>query len=602
MQRTSAAAIAIVILAGIYLLTVMEGEMFRDYHGLNVAQRKDMLQAMGAQASGSVDEPRYLRTIAVPAAETVVSRHAFQNPWNITKEQILNEYENELDSEVTYGYALFSDYDRNLSSQNNKMYVSSGNLMIVKYAPSTFYLKNNDSAGNADVIVNYGVPGDVPIVGDRTWQHVTTIGVYDPNTGTFYLKNSNTGGTSDITVQFGPGGNDFVPVTGDWNGGGTDTIGVYQKSTGTFYLKDSNTGGAADITVQFGPGGNDYLPLTGDWNGDGTDTIGVYQKSTGTFYLKDSNTGGAADITVQFGPGGNDFVPVTGDWNGDGTDTIGVYQKSTGTFYLKNSNSAGNADVTFQFGPGGSAYVPLAGDWTGQGNTTVGIYTSEAFDLMQNHTTMFYPDRIQAVKGDFISGQYVIGMPWGNESDTEYNYSMGLPNNIEQLVVAAREVWNRSVEDWINMSGIDNPFSGGWEIAADYLNSTHDSGDWYSPGNGLEVGAFPTGDVGYNDSTGWDHDSIVFYGWHKASERYPWNQMPADLQNEGNEISKRIVQHTWNYANNTFSPPEWGGSSYGNFTDINGNVQEIIEWSLNGTSNVQVVGGYDKALNTSSST
>ncbi len=360
MQRTAAASIAIAIIAGIYLLTIVEGEMFRNYHGLDVAQRKDILQAIGAQASGSVDVPRYLRTIVVPAAETVVDRNAFENPNNVTGEQLWSEYEYELMHRINYNYALHVDYDRNLSSSNNKMYVSSSNLTIVKY----------------------------------------------------------------------------------------------------------------------------------------------------------------------------------------------------------NSTNA-----------------------------------SQGFDLIQNHTTMFYPQRIKDVKGDFVTGYYQVGMPWGNESDVTYNYSIGLPNNIEQLDVAAREIWNRSVEDWKNMSGINNISSGGWKIAADYLNSTHDSGDWYSPGNGLEVGSFPEGDVGYNDSTGWDHDSIVFYGWHKASEKYPRNVMPSDLQNEGNKISNRIVQHTWNYANTTFSPPEWGGPSYGNFTDTNGNTEQIIQWSLNGTAIVQIVGGYDKALN-----
>ncbi len=57
MQRTAAASIAIVIISGIYLLTIIEGQMFRDYHGLDVVQRKEMLQASGSQASGSIDIP-----------------------------------------------------------------------------------------------------------------------------------------------------------------------------------------------------------------------------------------------------------------------------------------------------------------------------------------------------------------------------------------------------------------------------------------------------------------------------------------------------------------------------------------------------------------
>lgn len=363
MQRTAAASIAIAIIAGIYLLTIVEGEMFRDYHGLDVAQRKDMLQAIGAQASGSVDVPRYLRTSVVPAAKTVVDKYALTNPWNVTQEQIKESYYDELTNRITHNYSLVLDYDRNASDPANEMYVSQRNLSLTKFNSST----------------------------DR-------------------------------------------------------------------------------------------------------------------------------------------------------------------------------------------------------------------FDLLQNRTTMFYPQRIKDVRGYMFTGRYEVGMPWGNESVGQYNYSIGIPNNIDELVVAAREVWNRSVEDYYNMSEILNRTNGGWAIAADYLNKTYDSTEDYSPGNGLEAGPYPSGDVGWDESTGWDHNSIVFYGWKKASERYPYNQMPADVQNDSVEISNRIVAHTWNYANITFSPPDWNGPSYGNFTNINGERKEIIEWGLSGTSIGRVTGGYDEALNGLNST
>ena len=372
MQRTAAASIAIVIISGIYLLTIIEGQMFRDYHGLDVAQRKDILQALGAQASGSVDVPRYLRTIVVPAASTVVDRHALENPWNVTREQLKSEYYSELSNEITYNYTLSLDYEKNsygneignetsnITLDKNKMYVIQKNLTLMKYNP---------------------------------------------------------------------------------------------------------------------------------------------------------------DI--------------------------------------------------------------------------------HRFDLLQNHTTMFYPQRIKEVRGYMLQGEYDIGLPWTNESSRRYNESIGIPNNIEELVPAAREVWNRSMEDWYNMSEIRNRRTGGWQIAADYLNSTYDSTDYYSPGNGLEAGAYPAGDVGWDDASGWDHNSIVFYGWYKASDNYPMTQMPSDVQRDSNEISKRIVQHTYDYVNRTFSPPDWSGRSYGNFTNIYGEKKEIIEWALTGSAVGRVVGGYDAALNSS---
>ena len=43
-----------------------------------------------------------------------------------------------------------------------------------------------------------------------------TIGVYDPGNQTFYLRNSNTVGFADITIRYGPSG--ATPLAGDWNG------------------------------------------------------------------------------------------------------------------------------------------------------------------------------------------------------------------------------------------------------------------------------------------------------------------------------------------------------------------------------------------------
>ena len=234
-----------------------------------------------------------------------------------------------------------------------------GTETIGVYFPTdrTFYLRNSNTIGNADITVQYGPPGAIPVVGDWDGDGVTTLSVYDPTDRIFYIRNSNTPGNADLVIQYGPAG--VIPIAGDWNGDGTDTIGVYDPATQTFYLRNSNTPGNADIQIQYGPPGS--VPAVGDFDGNGTDTIGVYETATRTFYLRNSNTIGNADIQIQYGPPNS--VPTIGDFDGNGTATIGVYETSTRTFYLRNSNTIGNADLQIQYGPAGA--TALIGDWDG---------------------------------------------------------------------------------------------------------------------------------------------------------------------------------------------------------------------------------------------
>lgn len=215
------------------------------------------------------------------------------------------------------------------------------------------YLKNTNTTGFADVAINYGIPGDYPVVGDWDGNGTTTIGVY--RNGQFMLRNSNTIGFADMVFPFGQPGDQ--PIAGDWNGDGLDTIGVYRPSTGQFLLRNSNSAGVPDMSFYLGNVGD--VGIAGDWDGDGIDTTGVFRPSNGIIFLKNTNTTGFADIALNYGIPGD--KPVTGDWNGDGVDTIGVYRN--GSFYLRNSNTVGFADIVFALGIPGD--MPIAGNWDG---------------------------------------------------------------------------------------------------------------------------------------------------------------------------------------------------------------------------------------------
>lgn len=235
------------------------------------------------------------------------------------------------------------------------------------YVQSTgsWFLKNTNAPGAADLVFNYGAGGMgvLPIRGDWNGDGVDTAGLYFVSTGAFFLRNANSPGPADLVFTFGAGGGGVVPVTGDWNGDGTDTVGLYVQGSGTFFLRNVNMPGPADVVFTFGAGGPGVLPVVGDWNNDNTDSVGIYVQSAGVFFLKNTNTPGGADLVIGFGPTGMQWQPASGDFNADGRDTIGLFDPVSGTFFLRNLNQPGPADLTFGYGPVGAA--PLVGDWDG---------------------------------------------------------------------------------------------------------------------------------------------------------------------------------------------------------------------------------------------
>lgn len=220
-----------------------------------------------------------------------------------------------------------------------------------------------DDNGNSTTI-GYGVPGDVPLMGDWNCDGVDTPGLYRRSDGFAYLRNSNTTGVADTTFLFGVP-ND-LPLAGDFNGDGCDTLSIYRPSEARFYIiNELGQGGGglgfADYFFDYGVVGD--VPFVGDWDGDGIDTPGLRRSSNGFVYLRNSNTTGVADVDYFYGDPGD--IPVPGDWNGDGKDTVGLFRPANSSFYLRNTNTTGTADDSFP--------MPLAGSTPVSGAFNLGL-------------------------------------------------------------------------------------------------------------------------------------------------------------------------------------------------------------------------------------
>jgi subtilisin family serine protease len=317
----------------------------------------DTTDIMGAAGYSSGNYYNYFNGTsgATPVVSGVAGLVLSANPY-LTADEVQTILQNTADDVNGGGWDSTMGYGR----VNANRAVVAALAAIVRDTTGVFrpsngalYLKNSNSTGFADVAINYGLPGDYPVVGDWDGDGTATIGIY--RNGIFYLRNSNTIGFADIVFAFGAPGDQ--PIAGDWNGDGIDTIGVYRSSAITFYLRNSNSPGAPEMSFALGNPGD--VGLAGDWNGDGMDTTGVFRPSNGALYLKNTNVTGFADIVINYGLPGD--KPVTGDWNNDGIDTIGIYRN--GTFYLRNNNTIGFADLVFALGINGD--MPIAGNWDG---------------------------------------------------------------------------------------------------------------------------------------------------------------------------------------------------------------------------------------------
>lgn len=231
----------------------------------------------------------------------------------------------------------------------------------------------------------FGLAGDIPVAGDWTGTGAIRMGVVRcpaPGAGLcgWYLDGNNNGqwdGTfgGDIFFQFGLPGD--IPVVGDWTGTGITKAGVMrcpaigQPGVCTWYLDAANTRLPSDpsnLILQYGLAGD--LPVVGNWAGivvgnAPVDQIGVFRcPAAGVCqWIVDSNGNGSwqpTDNVFAFGVAGD--TPVVGNWNGNGQRRIGVFRNGQWITDTNGNGSFDAADQVFNFGLPGDK--PVVGFWT----------------------------------------------------------------------------------------------------------------------------------------------------------------------------------------------------------------------------------------------
>jgi hypothetical protein len=228
---------------------------------------------------------------------------------------------------------------------------------------NTFYLDvdgNGTWMPGVDRVINWGLSGDTPLVGDWDGDGKDELGIHRGNT--FYLDVDGTGGWTpgvDRAFQWGLAGD--TPLVGDWDGDGKDELGIHRGNT--FYLDVDDSGRwtpGVDRVIRWGLTGD--TPLVGDWDGDAKDEVGIHRGNT--FYLDVDDSGRwtpGVDRAFQWGLAGD--TPLVGDWDGDAKDELGIHRGNT--FYLDVDDSGRwtpGVDQAYRWGLTGD--TPLVGNWT----------------------------------------------------------------------------------------------------------------------------------------------------------------------------------------------------------------------------------------------
>jgi hypothetical protein len=260
----------------------------------------------------------------------------------------------------TSGQLYIADSSNNRVQRFGSPWPKNDTVGIYRPSAKTFYLRNSNSTGPADISVYmpYALAGDIPVVGDWEGDGVDTVGLYRPSKARFLLQDANMQESApDYVFTLGIAGD--TPIVGDWNGAGSDGAGIFRPSNGILYLKNSLSTGVADYNLVLGKPGD--VGISGDWNGDGQDSPGVYRPSNQRFYVTNKVTDGVvfSDASAILGISGD--VPFTGDWVAQGSSGIGVFRPTNGVTYEKNAIITGPADNNFVYGIAGD--VPVAGQW-----------------------------------------------------------------------------------------------------------------------------------------------------------------------------------------------------------------------------------------------
>ncbi|CAF0890923.1 unnamed protein product [Didymodactylos carnosus] len=202
------------------------------------------------------------------------------------------------------------------------------------------------------VIVQWGLPYDLPVGGDYDGDGFGDFAIWRPTTLTWYIVPS-TNPLIILTRTWGLPGD--TPVAGDYDGDGRFDHAVWRN--GTWYINPSSNP-SVQWTKQFGLSGDKPVPKA-DFDGDGRSDFCVWTPSSGIFtWIPSSNP----SLILKRPWGLNGDIPRATDYDGDKHTDFVVYRPVSGTWFII-PYSGSSVLITQRWGY--SFDLPVAGDFDG---------------------------------------------------------------------------------------------------------------------------------------------------------------------------------------------------------------------------------------------
>lgn len=291
------------------------------------------------------------------SAESVPITWVTTNQWMCSAlgniEQLLHMRSNQLlcpDQPIVYRETF--EYGWDITTLQNDLPQGRTSLGVFQPATATWRLR---WASGEEKVVNFGQPGDIPLVGDWDGDGNSGIGVYSPSTGEWQFDN-NIDGRADVTIHWPEMKPNDIPVVGDWNGDLSTSIGFFRRSDVSWHLRNNLRNNSDDLPIiRFGK--QTDIPLAGNWDSSKQDHIALYRPSTGQVIIWDNGIVPGPVVEAQ-------HIPVITFWRSGAPAAVSTFAQGSWNIRAITCACAASdplAPETVSFGQAGD--IPVTGDW-----------------------------------------------------------------------------------------------------------------------------------------------------------------------------------------------------------------------------------------------